>query len=220
MISSRKVIIMSGVSGSGKSTLASQLIQKHVGDVAPFRSMIDLIPGIPPRCVLVSADDYFLVPTEEPGKLRYEFNPRYLGHAHGTCFRHFVLALQNEFPLVVVDNTNTTNEELAPYIQAALAWNYTVEVVTVMCANLDDVKECASRNAHGAPESAVLAQAERLSTRIPPYHWRPEFGVTFTQVSPIFPSFYDLCSEPPPSTKPGAEEGSFYDDNEMYTHRS
>lgn len=137
-----KVVIMSGVPGSGKSTYARKLVQSA--------GMDKEVPI--PLGVIVSADDYFL----KDGK--YIFDRNKLSDAHSWCLRRFVDAIAEGKPLgdigpkdwfkgvVVVDNTNTTGEEIAPYYQLARAFGCEVELVTVY----RDIMACAEKNVHGS----------------------------------------------------------------------
>lgn len=104
------VKILSGISGSGKSTYA----RRHRG-------------------VIVSADDYFV----RDGA--YRFNPARLSSAHATCFARYLGALDDGHPLVIVDNTNTTAVEIAPYVLAAQAKGYDHEYCrNTTCVQLPD----------------------------------------------------------------------------------
>lgn len=137
----KKVIVMRGVPGSGKSQYA-----RGTGGV------------------VVSADDFFV----RVGKGAYAFDPTKLGEAHGMCLREFVEAVQGERPLVVVDNTNTTTTEAAPYMAVAAAYGYEAEIHEIGC----DPLVAAKRNVHGVPEDRVLAMAARMSeARFPPW-WK------------------------------------------------
>jgi predicted kinase len=152
----RKVIVLSGVSGSGKSTYTKSLV------------------GEAERLSVCSADHYFM----SDGV--YKFDPSKLSDAHGACFRDFLASLQINTDMVVVDNTNTSAVEIAPYILGAQAFGYEVEVHTLMCETEDDVKVCAARNAHGVPFQGVMAQHKRLQERQLPPWWtnkttRPHF---------------------------------------------
>ena len=139
------VILMVGVSGSGKSTYARSLAGAFV----------------------VSADDHFEVDGQ------YRFNPAELGVAHGKCLRRFIEALSAKSPpaLVVVDNTNTSIIELAPYVAVAQAYDCEIEIVRIVCPP----EVAAARNTHGVPEAAVRAMHERIETmfqnKFPPF-WR------------------------------------------------
>lgn len=131
-----RITIMQGLPGSGKSTHAAKL--KAQG------------------AVIVSADDYF---TENDEGV-YKFDPTKLSEAHGQCMRRFVYAILNREDHVVVDNTNCTSEEIAPYMALANAYDYEARILRVEAE--PDV--CAKRNTHGVPVQAILAMAARLAT--------------------------------------------------------
>lgn len=138
----RRVIVMSGVSGSGKSTWTknfSYLRERYVE--------------------VVSADFYFM----KDGV--YAFNPAEISNAHGSCFRKFIEHLNQGVPYVIVDNTNTSVAEIAPYILGAQAYEYDAEIVTIMCESEDDVKCAAERNKHGVPFAGVTSQHKALRER-------------------------------------------------------
>lgn len=135
------VIILRGVPGSGKSTYVKRN----------------------PNAVVVSADHYF---TDDKGL--YNFDPTKLPLAHAKCLREFVDALLNHRDWeqdveIVVDNTNTSVMEVAPYAALALAYGASLRVVTLKC----DPVAAAARNVHGVPESTVLAMAKRLEDETP-----------------------------------------------------
>ena len=137
------VTIMVGVPGAGKSRYA----QAIKGAFA------------------VSADDYFV----GAGAGDYAFDPSKLGEAHGQCLRRYTEALQRGESQVVVDNTNTTTLEMAPYVSLALAYGYKVDVARVTC----DPAIAAARNSHGVPEGAVRAMHDRIEATfaggLPPF---------------------------------------------------
>lgn len=138
------ISILSGLSGSGKSTY----IKHCCGGAA-----------------VVSADSYFI--NRVTGS--YDFDPSKLSLAHGECFRSFIRAMQDKVAHVVVDNTNTTNEEIAPYVLGATAFGYDSEVVTLVrpsdMSEEDYINACAKRNAHNVPLQGIRAQAERIKAR-------------------------------------------------------
>lgn len=148
----KKVVVLSGVSGSGKSTYALKLLWNA------------LEPGT--YCKVVSADDYFTVYGE------YCFDPMKLGDAHNQCFRDFMFAIINEkseYDLVIVDNTNTTITEIAPYMLAGSAYGWETELHVLQCASL---KVCAERNTHNVPLNAIIRQDRRVSACNYPSHWK------------------------------------------------
>lgn len=142
-----KVIIMSGVSGSGKSTY----IKKHY-----------------PEAAVCSADHFFMVDG------LYCFDQHKLPEAHGACLRKFIRLVCDDSDMrlsdttVVVDNTNTTVAEIAPYAAIALAYKCDMEIVTIRSAL--DIAE--KRNTHGVSGAAILAQARRLNARQMPPWWK------------------------------------------------
>ena len=131
-----KVKIMSGISGSGKSTY----IKNHF-----------------PDAMVCSADHFFL---NEKGE--YVFDVKNLSKAHGECLKKFVAIVgfvSDKDAVIVVDNTNTTPVEIAPYAQLALAYGHELEIVMI---EYDSKKACA-RNEHEVPLKTVEAQAYRLN---------------------------------------------------------
>jgi len=130
--------IMSGCQGSGKSTWAKTK----------------------QSAITVSADDYFTVGSN------YRFDFTKLGKAHAECFRKAILTVQSRTDCVV-DNTNSTTLEIAPYYQLAKAYGYNVVIVKVSC----DSSKAASRNVHGVPEAGVKATASRCANLKLPSYW-------------------------------------------------
>jgi len=144
-----KVIVMQGVPGAGKSTYIKRKF---------------------PMAKIVSADNYFI--NSETGN--YEFKGELLGEAHAMCLRSFVEAVINwdndiiEDGFIVVDNTNCTAAEIAPYAQIALAYGHSLKVI-----HMDvDPKTAAARNLHGVEEQHVINMAEKIKNSVkefPPY---------------------------------------------------
>ena len=149
-----KAIILCGASGSGKSTWAST---NH------------------PDAIVVSADHYFI---GDDGV--YRFDPTKLGDAHGSCLRHFVKFAQSmTTDTVIVDNTNTTLVEIAPYVAVARAYGVEPEIRvwhTWPVAGTEDYERIVRRNTHGVPVEAVTAMRGRLIHTInnwPPFWPKP-----------------------------------------------
>lgn len=127
------VIIMLGVPGSGKSTHAKAL-----------------------QLPIVSADDAFV---GDDGV--YRFNPADLPKAHASCLRRFVELVQHGMD-VVVDNTNTSVAEIAPYAALAQAYGHELRLLRVEC----DPEVAATRNVHGVPAETVRAMHARLAATV------------------------------------------------------
>lgn len=121
------VFILIGASGSGKTTWHKRNL---------------------PRATVVSADDYFMHDDE------YQFDPSKLPQAHGKALTAFLAATDNRDTAVVVDNTNTTIAEIAPYIAVAQARDY--RVTCIYFANQYG-------NTHGVPPRVVGDQAGRIA---------------------------------------------------------
>ena len=150
-----KIWIYRGVPGSGKTTHSKK---QH------------------PKAKRFSTDDFFMVNGE------YRFDPSKLGEAHGKCLLDFVEFLISrtkskfhqvadaEFPDVVVDNTNTSIAEVAPYAALALAYGHELQIVTLCC----DPAVAWKRNTHSVPERTVMAMAERMDLDLPP--WWPNWN--------------------------------------------
>jgi predicted kinase len=101
-----RVTVLRGISGAGKTTWVKANAQD---------------------AVVVSADHFF----EVDGK--YIFDPTKLGEAHRACFRQFMDAVLAQKPHIVVDNTNISAWEFAPYVIAGEAYGYEVEIRTLVC---------------------------------------------------------------------------------------
>lgn len=157
-----KVVIMSGCAGSGKSHLADKMSTEVRGTYSR----------------VLSADHYFL-----DEDMNYKFDASKLSEAHGACFKKFIETLRTPpydmpYDLVVVDNTNTTTEEVSPYILGASAYGYEPEIIQFSVPNpssvdfVNYVERCATRNKHGVSYSAVASQCRRLIDFNPMPWWK------------------------------------------------
>jgi predicted kinase len=127
------MVLLRGISGSGKSTYASLL-----GNAG---------------AVICSADDYMV--SVETGQ--YRFDSARLNECHSRCLLKFLDALMAGEEVVVVDNTNVTVEECAPYILAAEQCGYNIKVIEFFCNPRDALK----RNTHSVPEHSLMRQVHR-----------------------------------------------------------
>jgi predicted kinase len=160
----QKVTILSGVSGSGKSTLATQFWRDGLG------------------AVVVSADNGMVVYEPEAREYVYRFDAALLPQAHAYCLRSFDDFLRTGVRHLVVDNTNTTALEIAPYY--ALARAYGVEVgLTIIEAKPEHLEQCAQRNIHGVSVATIEMQHARLRRLVPslPSYW--ELPISFVPMA-------------------------------------
>lgn len=141
-----KVIILRGCSGSGKSTY----IKTHL-----------------PLSRVCSADHFFM----EDNK--YVFVPEKLNLAHATCINKFLELLDafvevgTDLAFFVIDNTNISVADIAPYVALASAYGLEHEIVTLDCP-----PELAT-NVHGVPPAKVRAQYKymKMQEKQFPRYW-------------------------------------------------
>ena len=138
-----EVKVLRGLPGSGKSYGAAKLAAADY--------------------LICSADDFHM----EDGV--YRFKPENISKAHGGCLLRFVDLLLTGAQKIVVDNTNTTVWEMAPYCALALAYDYALSVYTVDCS----IERALSRNVHNVPEATIRKMAENMEIHTPliPKHW-------------------------------------------------
>lgn len=156
----KKMVILRGVSGSGKTHYALQYAEKNGMD---RRNMRDWH---------VSADSYFVEPEPtEDGHYEwtYRFDPSKLGEAHCDCFRRAIYLVRRGTPCVVVDNTNTTAAEIAPYYLLGESYGYDVEIVLVWPPSNEIA---AARNCHGVSIERIRDMSRAILTeKLPPW-WK------------------------------------------------
>ena len=121
---SKSVTIMRGIPGSGKS------------------SWIKLNK---PKAEVHSTDNYFM----NNGK--YEFSPSLLATNHNLCLKHYIFDLSIGVIDIVVDNTNISLFEIAPFYRAAEAYGYSVKVIWLQCP----WEIAAQRNIHAVPTEVI-----------------------------------------------------------------
>jgi predicted kinase len=146
--------IMRGGPGSGKSTIAKNIKNNPV---------------------ICSADDFFI---RDDGT--YDFDPNWLGRAHGACLRKCVEAMVQCRADVVIDNTNSRPAEMIPYLALSQALDYTCEVITVLC----DVRIAWDRQIHGVPKDILDDLYANVEQTEVPSLYRKAPWLTITEMRP------------------------------------
>jgi tRNA uridine 5-carbamoylmethylation protein Kti12 len=148
-----EVILMRGMTGAGKSTYG----EKRAEDLTKNGFSV----------VLFSADYFHM----KQGK--YCFDPLKIGEAHADCYRRYVEHVQRFSgptfykKVAIVDNTNISSLEIAPYYQLANAYGVPCEVRTIWCEPAVAAKRCI----HGVPSQVILSLYQRLlREEIPPFY--------------------------------------------------
>ena len=133
----KTLVLMRGAPGSGKSFLAKQLSEGGQ---------------------IFSTDDFWEINGQ------YQFNPSLLGHAHSWNLKRAIEAMQKGITPIIIDNTNVTARDMRPYAEAAIKYNYKVEMKEPNTPWKFDVDELVKRNTHNVPRASI----ERMISR-----WQP-----------------------------------------------
>lgn len=102
----------------------------------------------------------------------YKFDPMKKESAHDDCLKQFVNLLDqfayNIGRLIVVDNTNLTAWEIAPYYRLAQVYKQPVEIVRIHCTYEESVKY----NQHQVPPEQLWKMYQTLlNEKLPPW-WK------------------------------------------------
>ena len=117
-----------------------------------------------PKTVFVSADYFHMVAGE------YRFDPKNVPASHRACLEDYLDQLQRGDAEIVVDNTNTTLVELAPYVRLAEVYRREYKIMYLLC----DVETAIKRNVHEVPANTILTMQRNLLTEIVPLYWNQE----------------------------------------------
>lgn len=152
-----KVLIMRGIPGSGKSTYVNR----------------NVVMGISKEVVVCSADHYHM-----EGNV-YQFRKENVQKAHDACLKKFLDTVQKptyfcehfqkerDLQYVVVDNTNITTAEIAPYYRLAQVLGFSVQIIRV---EVSPIVAC-RRNVHDVPAETVFRMYDALRTEKLPIYW-------------------------------------------------
>lgn len=145
-----KVYILRGLPGSGKSTWAQEQ-QHHVGRAFS---------------VICSADDYHM----KNGI--YQFDPKNISTAHNECMKKFLHSLNNvgHTELLIVDNTNTTTWEIAPYYRLAEVYGHKPIILEFLCDPIQAFKQ----TIHGVPYATITRMFRNIQEGLP-QHWNVQY---------------------------------------------
>lgn len=112
----------------------------------------------------------------------YRFDAAKLGEYHAACLREFIehvrTTTHGNDSTVIVNNTNTSVAEFAPYAQTAMVYGHDVNIFTF----LYDPIVAHQRNEHGTPLKACIEMHKRLTEQtqfIPPW-WKHDYIVSDT----------------------------------------
>jgi predicted kinase len=150
------IIIMGGIPGSGKS-FESKKIQTENPDL---------------DSVIFSTDDFWITPD---GEYKFDFNK--IATAHKWNVSRTESAMKDGISLIIIDNTNTTPWERAPYEKLAESYGYKIEycqssspwwieIYKNMKSGLildEDVQVLYEKNTHGVPKETIKKMMQRYN---------------------------------------------------------
>lgn len=166
MSDEKTLIVMRGLPSTGKSTRAKELLELLiVPEAAPE-----------PGKGIFSTDEFFYIKVKPDKPKEYSFDRGYLGAAHKWNLLRVQDAINWSWPLVIIDNTNTTAKEFCcGYAKYGFWQGYKIcieeptserwmeirQLLTDKRANKKALKEWAaklaegSRETHGVPAYAI-----------------------------------------------------------------
>ena len=151
-------VVYCGLPGSGKSFFARQ------------------VKG----ATVIETDDYWY-----SANGHYSFDPALANVAHGWNLRRWIDLCRGEFPHIICSNTNTTLNQIAPYVEIALAYGYDVKIIHVDVSLETSMK----RNTHNVPLDILQLMAEQLDNMSFPPWW----NVTKINNDPVPYPPYEEC---------------------------
>lgn len=132
----KKLIVIRGIPSSGKSTLAKKLAEENNG-------------------LIFSTDNFFM----KDGK--YNFSFVVLDKAHQWNKSCVDKAMWDGEKYLIIDNTNTTWDEIYPYVRRGIDFNYQISIIEPDNPERFDVKKAFERNTHGVPMATLQKMVSR-----------------------------------------------------------
>lgn len=134
----KSIYIIRHVSGAGSSTLANQL------------SLLAL--HNPKLKVEICCADDFMV--DDDGK--YDFKREKLGYVHNKCKEKFLNAINDNFNLIIVNNTSVRYADFKYYLEMGEQNGYTIFVMVLENYH-------GNKDIHGCPDETLKRQEMLLS---------------------------------------------------------
>lgn len=144
----KQLIIMQGFSGMGKSFVVECLTARYDAESVRYQ--------------VCSTDEFWY--TEVGGDdQEYNFDMSRLGEAHKWNQRRANGFMRDGVPVVIIDNTNTKQQEAQPYINMAKANGYGVRFISVT-GDIEVAKKANAERPEGRriPEAVIENQAGRI----------------------------------------------------------
>lgn len=144
----KKLILIRSASGGGKSYLANKLAQEAV---AKDQSVVIHNTD----SVWISNTNYLY------GDYYFDFN--FLYQAHQINQAKTEVSLKRGIDIVIIDNINCSLKETIPYVDLAVKYGYTVEVMRPSTPWFGNIDEHFARNTHNVPKDVIQKQMDRLN---------------------------------------------------------
>jgi len=130
-----KLYVIRGVPGSGKSTLALELAQAF-------------------NTTHIEADQFFV---NEDGV--YKWEPEKIHKAHVWCQGRVRARMYSGFPVIILSNTSTTENEVKPYLDMAKDYGYSVTSIVVENRH-------GNTSVHAVPVETIEKMKTRFSVKL------------------------------------------------------
>ena len=93
----------------------------------------------------------------------YDFKPELLGQAHDWNQANVIQAMIQGVLVIVVDNTNLSVKDMAPYCEMAAQFGYAVQLITVECPlEIAIWRNSQRRASRQVPEETIRKMYDRL----------------------------------------------------------